>query len=109
MQLPVADGKPLLLVPRMWARPTLLMSARRYYETSVLSYAQMERAVVASDGKVLKSPKDVLKVQPGLTRGRETNINITHRAHGKNDNLLELFRHFVRTRWTPLEHGQQVA
>lgn len=107
--LPVAEGKPLLLVPRTWARSTLLMSARRYYETSVLSYAQMERAVVASDGKILKSPKDVLKGQPGLTRGRATNISMTHRAHAKNDDLLDLFRHFVRTRWTSPDDNQQAA
>lgn len=39
LQLPVAGGKPLLLVPRPWTRSTLLMSAGRYYETSVLTYA----------------------------------------------------------------------
>ena len=33
VSLPVADGKTLLLVPTGWARPTLLMSAGRYYGT----------------------------------------------------------------------------
>ncbi|NKT56398.1 hypothetical protein GS896_27955 [Rhodococcus hoagii] len=42
-ELPVVDGKPLLLVPSSWARPSLLMSATRYYETKVLDYAQLER------------------------------------------------------------------
>ncbi|MFI8664116.1 hypothetical protein ACIGKR_29260 [Rhodococcus qingshengii] len=109
LMLPVADGKPLVLVPRAWARSTLLMSARRYYETSVLSYAQMERAVVASDGKVLTSPKDVLKIQPGLERGRATNISMTHRAHAKDDDLLDLFRRFVRARRASTESHQRVA
>ncbi|MGO4614911.1 hypothetical protein AB4305_01070 [Nocardia sp. 2YAB30] len=30
-RLPIAAGRPLLLVPRGWVRPNLLMSANRYY------------------------------------------------------------------------------
>ena len=47
-ELPVADGSPLLLAPSGWAGSTLLMSAGRYYETKVLGYAQLERAVRVS-------------------------------------------------------------
>ncbi|NCL77139.1 hypothetical protein AIIKEEIJ_06342 [Rhodococcus sp. YH1] len=67
--LPLAAGKPLRLVPRYWARPTLLVSAGRYYDTSVLSLAQAERSMVTLGGKVLKTPKDLLRTQPGLKRG----------------------------------------
>ncbi|BCN66521.1 hypothetical protein RE9431_49760 (plasmid) [Prescottella equi] len=108
LQLPVAGGKPLVLVPHNWARSTLLMSAGRYYETSVLTYAQLEQAVVSSAGKLLTTPKDILKAQPGLARGRTTNLTVTHRAHAKDEDLLAQFRSFVRARWTPPE-GDRAA
>ncbi|OUS96148.1 hypothetical protein [Rhodococcus sp. NCIMB 12038] len=102
-QLPEAGEMPLLLVPSGWARPTLLMSAVRYYETSVLGYAQLERAIVSSTGKLLKTPKDKLMTEPGLGRGRVTNLNVTRRAHAKNDDLVAKFKSFVDMKWTPPE------
>lgn len=96
--LPVADGKALLLVPTGWARPTLLMSAGRYYETSVLTFAQLEQAVVGSDGKLIKTPKDRLKKQTGLGRGRSTNLAVTIKAFEKGEDLLVAFKAFVLAR-----------
>jgi hypothetical protein len=96
--LPVVDGQPLLLVPKEWARPTLLMSATRYYETSVLSFAQLEQAVRGSDGKLIKTPKDRLKKQAGLGRGRGTNMRITMRAFEGAEDLLATFKAFVASR-----------
>ncbi|WP_308799546.1 hypothetical protein [Agromyces silvae] len=96
--LPVADGKPLLLVPKGWARPTLLMSAGRFYETSVLSFAQLEQAVLSSRGKLLKTPKDELKKQAGLGRGRATNLRVTKRAFDSEQDLLAVFKSFVASR-----------
>ncbi|MFE4467663.1 hypothetical protein ACFRFH_02500 [Leifsonia sp. NPDC056824] len=93
--LPVADGKPLLLVPRHWARRNLLMSAGRFWSTSVLSFAQFERAVVTSDGKVLKPRKEDLAKVPGLTRGRGTNIRVTKRAIETAEDLVRKFKEFV--------------
>ncbi len=93
--LPVADGKALLLVPTGWARPTLLMSAGRYYETSVLTFAQLEQAVLGSDGKFIKTPKDRLKKQMGLGRGRSTNLAVTMKAFEKGEDLLAAFKAFV--------------
>lgn len=93
--LPIADGKELLLVPTGWARPTLLMSAGRYYETSVLTFAQLERVVVGSDGKLIKIPKGQLEKQTGLCRGRSTNLAVTMRAFEKGDDLLAAFKTFV--------------
>lgn len=95
--LPVVDGKPLLLVPREWARRSLLMSAKRYYETSVLSFAQLEQAVRMSDGKLSKTPKDRLKKQSGLGRGRGTNMRVTMRAFEDEQDLLAAFKTFVAT------------
>jgi len=99
VSLPIANGKPLLLVPAKWARPTLLMSAGRFYETSVLSYEQLQQAAVTSDGKLLKTPKDLLKEQPGLERGRSTNLRITQKALDNEEDLLAEFKRFVAGRY----------
>jgi hypothetical protein len=45
-----------VVVPRGWARSRLLMSAGRYYETSLLSYAQLVQAVVIKE-RLIKTPK----------------------------------------------------
>ena len=101
--LPVAEGKALLLVPTGWARPTLLMSAGRYYETSVLTFAQLEQAVLGSNGKLITTPKDRLKKQAGLGRGRRTNLAVTMRAFERGEDLLAAFKAFVRSR---LDRGE---
>lgn len=98
--LPVADGKPLLLIPAGWARATLLMSARRFYDTKVLSFAQDEQAVVTTDGTVLKTPKDRLREQESLKRGRHTNQVITLRADAAGVDLLSVFRRYVDSKAT---------
>lgn len=107
--LPVADGKALLLVPKGWARPTLLMSAGRYYETSVLSFAQLEQAVVGSNGKLLKTSKDRLKEQTGLSRGRGTNLAVTMRAFKNGQDLLAAFKAFVLGRLDTDDSTEQSA
>lgn len=99
--LPVVDGSPLLLVPRRWARRRLLMSAARYYETKVLDYVQLERAVRMSTGRLIKTPKEELMNEPGLGRGRATNLCITRRAHENGEDLIAMFKQFVDMRWTP--------
>jgi hypothetical protein len=93
--LPVADGKPLLLVPTAWTRRNLLMSATRFYEKTVLDFAQIERAVMGSDGKLIKTPKDELAKIKGLGRGRSTNVRLTLEAFEKNENLIAYFKAFV--------------
>lgn len=107
--LPVADGKPLLLVPAGWARPTLLMSAGRFYETAVLSYAQLEQAVRTKKGKLLKTPKDKLKEQSGLGRGRGTNLRVTLRAFDHQDDLLAEFKAFVASQYLKNESSAPAA
>ncbi|MFE4198449.1 hypothetical protein ACFRJ9_21590 [Paenarthrobacter sp. NPDC056912] len=97
--LPLIDGKPLLLMPANWVRNNLLMHAGRFYETTVLSYAQAEQAVVAG-GKVIKTPKDRLKTQQGLRRGRETIRVVTLRAESAGDDLVDIFGRFVASRYS---------
>ena len=100
LTLPAVDGKPLLLVPRGWAGPRLLVSARRFYETSVLSYAQAEQAAILANGKIIRSPKWALKKQDGLKRGRATNLAVTLRAQGVGYDLIQAFENFVDSKAT---------
>ncbi|MDP2012903.1 MAG: hypothetical protein Q8L05_01625 [Actinomycetota bacterium] len=110
VSLPVSGGRPLLLVPKGWARPSLLMSAGRYYETAVLSFAQLEQAVRAADGKLLTTPKDRLRDQPGLGRGRATNLRITMKALSDEQDLIAAFKRFVDERFDPDEvYGKSAA
>ncbi|MGI5220605.1 hypothetical protein [Nocardia sp. CA-290969] len=98
--LPHVMGKPLLLVPKDWVRPSLLLSPRRFYETTILSRAQLEQAV-ERDGKLLKTPKDQLKRQAALARGRSTNLAVTLRAfEAEEENLIAEFMKFAAERYT---------
>lgn len=99
VELPIANGKPLLLVPRGWARPTLLMSATRFYETSVLTYAQLEQAAISPSGELLTTPKRLLKEQKALARGRSTNLRVTIDALRNEEDLIAMFRAFVDSRY----------
>jgi len=93
--LPMPAGDPLLLVPKAWARRTLLMSATRFHRKTVLDFAQIEQAVVGSDGKPIKTPKDRLMKQTGFHPGRDTNIRLTIEARNKNQNLVKDFKDYV--------------
>lgn len=101
LTLPIANGKPLLLVPQQWARSTLLMSARRFYGTTILSYAQLEQAVVDSHGKLLKTPKETLRKRDDLREGRGTNLRLTMKAIKDEQDLLEAFKAFVAAKFDP--------
>lgn len=94
--LPIADGKPLLLIPNNWAHGTLLMTAGRYYQTSVLGYAQGEQAIDGPSGRLIAPTKESLKKQASLPRGRNTNLNVTVRAHETSgEDLIGRFKGFV--------------
>lgn len=108
VRLPVVDGRELLLVPFGWARANLLMSAGRFYETSVLTFAQLAQAVVTSEGKVVKTSKERLKKQAGLERGRATNLAVTMKAFESGQNLLAAFKAFVAQR-LPKNEPEQAA
>lgn len=100
VELPVADGKPLLLVPKGWVRRNLLMSAGRYYQNTVLGWAQEDQTVVV-DGVTMRPTKEELKRQAGLARGRATNAAITRQAYGRRENLIARFIALVDEKWTP--------
>ena len=98
LQLPSPNERELLLVPTSWARRTLLMSAGRFYETSVLSFAQSTRASIGLRGDLMLVPKRQLKKQPGLGRGRSTNKAVTLEALKDSYDLIEAFKRFVSER-----------
>lgn len=107
--LPVVGDRELLLVPNGWARSTLLMSATRFYETTVLSFAQLEQAVRDDKGKLLKTPKDRLMRQAGLGRGRSTNLEVTLRAIRTEEDLVAAFEAFVAERLADEERRRGAA
>ncbi|WP_329406010.1 hypothetical protein OG563_30565 [Nocardia vinacea] len=103
VELPVAAGQPLLLVPTHWVRRTLLMSSGRFYGTEVLSWAQLEQAVVR-EGRTLKTPKWKLRQQAGLARGRSTNAAVTLRAFEQEEtDLVANFKVMVDAKYARLE------
>jgi len=75
------------------------MSAGRFYDTTVLSFAQLEQAVRTEDGKLLKTRKEDLKRQESLERGRGTILRVTRRANNANEDLLALFKQSVAERF----------
>jgi hypothetical protein len=107
--LPVANGKVLIVVPAGWARSTLLMSSGRFYDTTVLDFAQMARAVRGADGKLIKTRKLDLRKEPGLERSRQTIIEATLRAFEEHEDLLAVFKAFVDSKFTTPEQDAEAA
>lgn len=107
IDLPTVNGEPLVLVPREWVRHELSLNAARFYDTTLLSHVQMERAVVTSEGKVLKTPKDRLREDPRLARGYNTIVQVVEDAYGKHHrNIVGDFKRWVRDRYVPTTDEQ---
>lgn len=99
--LPSVDQKPLLLVPKGWARPRLLMTPERYHGTSILSYVQNVEALYDDRGKIVKTPKAKLRKRSDLKRVRPTNRLVTLGALERDVDLLRQFTGFVADRFRP--------
>ena len=107
LTLPLAAGGPLVLVPRDWARPTLLMSSGRYFDTTMLSFAQEQRTVInQKTGKALYPTKDDLRKRQEFVRGVETIIRETLGAHELDEDLVARFRRFVDSRYEPISDDE---
>jgi hypothetical protein len=107
IELPVAAGIPLILVPKRWARPGLLMSAGRYYQTSLLSFVQEQRGVIdAETGDLLTEPKWRLEERKEFEQGLKTIMRVTREAHVEREDLLARFRAFVDRRYEPLDDDE---
>ncbi|WP_327142823.1 hypothetical protein [Nocardia sp. NBC_01327] len=106
VELPVAAGQPLVLVPAEWAASTLLMSSGRYHDTAILGWVQDKQSVLRN-GKVLKTPKHELRRQPGLGRGRRTDISWTLRALEEDEyDLLGRFTAWVDSKYNSRNQGE---
>ncbi|GAA4676660.1 hypothetical protein GCM10023197_35610 [Gordonia humi] len=101
LYLPHVGGKPLLLVPEEWATGNLLMSAGRFYSTTVLSYVQGEYTSVGVNGRLNKPTKRALRDGGAAPVGRVTNIETTMRAMANTLDLVAEFESFVASK-----HGQ---
>lgn len=107
VDLPIVGHKPLLLVPREWARHNLTLNATRFYDTALLSHVQDERSTVTRDGRVLRTPKDRLREDPRLERSYNTIMEIVEGAHGTHDrDLVEDFKRWAKARYTPTDDDQ---
>jgi hypothetical protein len=103
LELPVAREKPLLLLPKHWARPQLLMFAGRYYETLVLTHVQEQLgAINPKTGKLEADSKKVLKRKRKFRRGRPTIVRITEEARASEEDLVDRFRVFVEDKYKDL-------
>lgn len=103
IDLPSIDGVPLLLVPKNWARPNLLMTATRYYETEMLTYVQKKDAPRDDKGNLILTPKDRIKENGDYPRGRKTITRVTKEAITHGADPLADFRRFVGERYKPVE------
>lgn len=99
VELPTVDNKPLLLVPKEWARDNLTLNATRFYDTALLSHVQMERATLTHEGKLLKTPKDRLREDATLARNYDTIVRIVEDAYGKGTNIVVDFKHWAQERY----------
>jgi len=98
--LPTVDGKPLLLVPKEWVRHGLTLTASRFYDTTLLTHVQLERATYTQDGKVLKTPKYRLREDDRLARSYDTIIRIVEEAYAKSQtNLVADFKAWAKERY----------
>lgn len=95
VRLPIADGKPLLLVPKDWARSTLMMSATRFYKKTVLDHVQDNESFILGDGTLHRPAKKDLAERVQYKRGYETIVRITQEAYDGGLDLLEEFRQYV--------------
>lgn len=97
--LPSVNGSPLLLVPAEWTGRNLLMSARRYYEKTILDWAQEQHTVILPNGGIERPRKKSLQYRPGYTSSRATNRRLTLQASEDSVNLLEEFTDYVERRY----------
>jgi hypothetical protein len=104
LELPIPAGKPLLLVPKHWARPSLLMGSGRYYETLVLTFVQEELGTIdPATGKLTGYPnKETLETRESYKRGRPTIVRTTEEAKSAGEDLVDRFRVFVDRKYSRL-------
>lgn len=102
MQLPNRNGKPLVLVPKGWTGRHLLMSPTRFYETSLLSYVQLERAAVLNGKARCESQgRPQGRQHPGARAWNPPQVTMDALRAGID--LIAEFEAFVRRRFDPVK------
>lgn len=85
LTLPVALGKPLLLVPRNWVYWRLVMDPMAFYNRYATQVIQDEQTTVSSDGRRLRPSKGLLKKQnPEVKVTNTREANRYARDHGRD-------------------------
>lgn len=104
VELPLVEGRELLLVPRDWVRPTLLMNPGRFYDKTVLDFVQVERSAFLN-GRVVKPRKDDLRKEESLEHSRATILRTVLRAQATGFDLVRLFKSFVDSRYESVDEA----
>lgn len=96
VELPSANGKPLLLVPRDWARRNPLVTAGRFHKKSVLGHVQDVEATVSSvTGRVTRSPKWALQQRQDLRNVHDSNARVSLSALDSGQDLPSAFEAYL--------------
>lgn len=87
VDLPQADGYPLLLIPKDWVSPRVELRSSRFYDVTVRGHLQDELyAVNPGAGKVAKK-----RIANPYSNKIEANRMITLQAYAMEINLLDQF------------------
>jgi hypothetical protein len=101
LTLPVADGRPLLLVPKEWVYWRLLMDVSPFYNRYATETLQIEQTVIGSDGKARKPSKK--KLNESNPDKRELNRKqATKYKEQDNRNLVDEYQQEVDSDFAPL-------
>lgn len=106
--LPVADNQPLLLIPRDWARGSLVLDYGGFYQKGVLTYVQQQQTVIIGNGKVSQPSKKRIEKQEEYQRGRSTVIKVVGDANHKNELILEDFKKKLESNFSSYS-GEKLA
>lgn len=98
-ELPRVYGAPLLLVPRQWAGPSLLMNYQRFHQTTVLGWGQEMHTIYLPNGGFSQPTKKQIERMPGYKLSRETNLRQTRQAYANGVDLIQEFTNFVEQRY----------
>lgn len=102
VELPQADGYPLLLIPKEWASPRIELRSSRFYDVAVLGHLQAKLyAANPKAGKVAKK-----RILNPYSSKIEANRIITLQAYAVEINLLD---HFVKWAGRSLEKRNEKA
>lgn len=103
--LPLADERPILLVPKGWVYWRTLMELTQFYNRYATETLQLEQAVRQQDGSLSKPSKK--KIQAANKDMRDLNRKqATKYKENANRNLVEEYQHEVDAAFKPLTDAE---